>query len=397
MLVLLGAARAQVVGMVGRSVPPPQPQGVPAVPAASGVVIGTVIAQDTQRPARFAQVQLQSVAQVQKSLQGNGGGGGGMFGLGGSISVRTDVDGTFEADNVTPGDYYVTATATGYVAERTLLQAQVAAGADPAALLAQLPQVHVTADATSSVTVPIERGGALAGHVEWEDGSAAAGVSVQAVPSTTAAALPAGLRGLGAGFGIAGSSENTDDKGNFRLSGLASGDYLVQVTISPGTQIRTDGRSGHYTSPIRVYAPGVFRKVDAKAVNVRAGDERTDVRLIVDLRGLHTVSGSAASSNPGDAVASGRVTLVDSSDASLMIQGEIGAGGIFRVPYVPKGSYTLHVSGASTQANGGFRGRGSQSSTTSAVTFQPFSQPLIVGDSDVSGVAVELTPVKAQP
>ncbi len=358
----------------------------------TGVVIGTVVAQDTQRPARFAQVLLQSVAQVQQSLQGNGSGGGFGFG-GGAISVRTDVDGTFEADNVAPGDYYVTATATGYIAERTLLQAQVAAGGDPAAVVAALPQVHVTAEATSSVTVSIQRGGALAGHVEWEDGSPAAGVSVQAVPSTTAKALPAGLRGLGAGFGTAGSSENTDDKGNFRLSGIVSGDYLVQVTISPGTQIRTDGRSGQYTPPIRVYAPGVFRRIDAKPVNVRAGDERTDVRMIIDLRGLHVVSGSASSASAGNAVASGRVTLTDASDSSVTIQGSIGSAGTFRLPYVPKGSYTLQVSGASSQAISGFRGRGGQVSSPPAVSYRPYSQALVVGDADVSGVGVTLTPV----
>jgi len=366
------------------------PQQVQAAPGPTGVVIGTVVAQDTQRPARFAQVQLQDVAQVQGSVQGIGGGG---FG-GGSISVRTDVDGTFEADNIAPGDYYVTATAIGYVAERTLMQAQIAAGADPTALLASLPQVHVAANATSSVTVSMQRGGALAGHVEWEDGSPAAGVAVQALPSTTAVTTPAALRGFG-NFGGNASFATTDDKGNFRLSGMPSGDYVVLATIQPGTQ--TGGASRNvpqFTSPIRIYAPGVFRKTDAKPVNVRAGDERTDLRIVLDLRGLHIVSGSAASNNPGNAVASGRVSLTDTGDASVTIQGNISSSGTFRLPYVPAGNYTLQISGASTQANNsGFRGRGSQSSTTPAVTFQPFSQAITVGNSDLSGVAISLTPV----
>jgi hypothetical protein len=375
------------VGMARAQSAPPQLVRVEPAPTPTGVVIGTVVAQDTQRPARFAVVQLQSVQQMQSSVQGNGGGVV-TFG-GGGVSVRTDVDGTFEADNVPVGDYYVTAMATGYVAERTLMQAQVAAGADPMAVLAQLPQVHVTADATSNVTVPIQRGAALAGHVEWEDGSAAAGVTVSAVAAVNAA-LPQGLR---AGQNFGSSYGSTDDRGNFRLSGLPSGDYLVMVTITPSTQGGFGRGGAKFTSPIRVYAPGVFRKVDAKAVNVRAGDERTDIRMVLDLRLLRTVSGSAASSNPGLNVASGRVTLTDASDASLTIQGSISAGGTFRLPYVPSGSYTLQVSGASTQANGGYR-RGGAGSTgsTPATSFQPLSQALVVGDADVSGVALSLTP-----
>jgi hypothetical protein len=384
------------VGMVwAQTAPPPQPPQLVRVPTAqpaNGVVIGTVIAQDTQRPARFAQVQLINAAQVQSSLQGNG--GGADFGFaGGSVNLRTDVDGTFEADNVAVGDYYVTATATGYIAERALLQAQVAAGGDPAALLASLPQVHVTADATSSVTVSMQRGGALAGHIEWEDGSAAAGVSVTATPSTAAASLPGALRGLG-NFGGGTPFAQTDDRGNFRMSGIVSGDYLVMATIQPSAQTGGFGRGGaQFTSPIRVYAPGVFRKADAKPVNVRAGDERTDLRMVLDLRLLRTVSGSASSSNPGLNVASGRVSLTDASDSSLTIQGSISASGTFRLPYVPSGSYTLQVSGASTQASGGYRRGGASSSATPATSFQTLSQTLVVGDADVSGVALSLTPV----
>jgi hypothetical protein len=382
----VGMARAQ-------SAPPQLVRVEPQQQTPTGVVIGTVLAQDTQRPARFAQVQLISAAQVQSSLQGDGGGAAFGFG-GGSVNLRTDVDGTFEAENVAVGDYYVTATATGYIAERALLQALVAAGGDPAALLGSLPQVHVTANATSSVTVTMQRGGALAGHGEWEDGSAAAGVSVSATPSTANAALPGALRGLG-NFGGGTPFATTDDRGNFRMSGMPGGDYLVIATIQPGTQSGGFRRGAQFTSPIRVYSPGVFRKVDAKAVNVRAGDERTDVRMVLDLRRLRTVSGSATSSNPGLNVVSGRVTLTDASDSSVTIQGAILPSGTFRLPYVPSGNYTLQVTGASTQANSGFgrRGGASSSSSVPVTSFQPLSQALLVGDADVSGVALSLTPV----
>jgi septal ring-binding cell division protein DamX len=100
------------------------------------------------------------------------------------------------------------------------------------------------------------------------------------------------------------------------------------------------------------------------------------------------------SSSPGQTVASGRVALTDASDSSLQIQGSIGTQGQFKLPYVPPGTYTLQISGASTAvANNGFNRRGGNS--TAGVSFQPFSQTLIVGETDVSGVAATLIPVAA--
>jgi hypothetical protein len=386
--VLDGGAWAQDVGPV----PPVRvgtAQGIVTLTAA-GTVTGTVMAQDTQRPVRFAQVQLQGVVAPSTASQSRSFGFGGGTG---SVNLRTDVDGTFVAGGVAPGDYYVTATATGYVSERAQMQAQVAAGADPNALLASLPQVHVTANATSNVVLTLVRGAALAGHVEWEDGSAAAGIAVQAAPSVANTALPSALRVV-QGFGGGTPYATTDDRGNFRMSGLPTGDYVVSATIQPTSQQGGFGRGGQYSAPIRIYAPGVFRKSAAKPVSVRAGDERTDVRLVLDLQGVHTVSGTVVSSSPGQTVASGRVALTDASDSSLQIQGSIGTQGQFKLPYVPPGTYTLQISGASTAvANNGFNRRGGNS--TAGVSFQPFSQTLIVGETDVSGVAATLIPVAA--
>jgi len=88
-----------------------QPGGPPV-----GSVTGHVIAQDTQKPVRFAQVTLQSVAAAAGGDEPRGGGGGGV------ASTRTDEEGNFTAANVAPGDYYVTAMAAGYISERAELQ-----------------------------------------------------------------------------------------------------------------------------------------------------------------------------------------------------------------------------------------------------------------------------------
>jgi len=299
-------------------------------------------------------------------------------------SARTEVDGTFLASGVPTGDYYVTAWAPGYVPERSILQAGVNAGLDPGALLAQIPVVHVTADATSNVTVTMQRGGTISGRILWEDGSPAAGLTVQAMSTDANVALPAVLAAIQSP-GVQ-TSAATDDRGGFRVSGLPSGNYVVMTVI----QNRAVGgfQRGGPPAVIRVYGSGFFHKADAKPINVRAGDERSDVRMVIDLHALRTLTGHATANSPGLSVASGRVSLTDPSDPTLQMQGTIDASGQFVVKYVPPGTYTLQVSGASTTASSQF-GRGR--SSTPGVSFQPYSQAVTVGDTDLSGVAVTLT------
>jgi hypothetical protein len=381
-LLAAGAVRAQVS------------QARPAADSPTGTVTGTVIAQDTERPARLAQVELVALPQT--------GAGGPMSG--GMVTARTDLDGVFTASHVPVGDYYVLATAAGYVPTGALLRAQVAAGADPIALLGALPQVHVAAENTSNVTVTMQRGGVIAGHVEWEDGSPVSGVSVNAASTAATPALPQAVMGvLSAGGGR--PLALTDDRGNFRIVDLASGDYLVQVLVDIGG--RFGASPGYYLqqapSRVRVFAPGVFRSGDGKAVSVRAGDERTDARVVIDLRGLHTVSGHASSLSPGETVAAGAAYLTDTTDNTLQIQSQIEADGSFKLRFVPPGTYTLRITGGNSVAPsfGNFRGgrsgdRDNAGRQPRGVAFQDFATTITVSDTDVTGVAVSLVPVQSQ-
>jgi hypothetical protein len=284
----------------------------------------------------------------------------------------------------------VTASALGFMPERALLLAAVKNGSDPAQLLAGLPIVRVSADSTSNVTVTLQRGGTLAGRLVWEDGSAATGVQVSAVSTSAAAQLPTPLQGLQlGGYGLL---AQTDDRGDFRIAGLPSDDYQLQAVIQSRPQLGNFGGRNGAPSTLRVYAPGVFRKSAAKAYSVRAGDERNDVRMVIDLRGLRTVSGHVNSSNSGQNVASGRITVTDSIDTSLSLLGMINADSSFSIRYVPPGNYTLTISGASTRVANGFRG--GSTSTTPSVSFQPLSQPIVVTDADLSGFTATLVPVQ---
>jgi hypothetical protein len=378
--------------------PPPQVAGIArgvgqAQQGPTGSVSGRIVFGDTQAPARFAQVVLIPVQSVQTDSRPGGGFRG--FNMGGN--GRTDLDGNFTLANVAVGDYYVSGQAPGYISETAILQARAAEGADADALLAGLPTAHVTAGTMATVNVSLSRGATVAGHLQWDDGSPASGVQVSASmvsagTTATAAFNQAGGRGgFAGGFAGASSGGFTDDRGEFRISGLAPGVYTVRVTL----QAPASGGSPTFmqrAQTITLYAPGKVRRADAQTFTLHAGEERDDLQMVLNLRALHTVTGRVGAAS-GPEPESGSVRLVDTTDSTLSRTASLAADGSFALTYVPAGNYTLSVSGASTTPLSSFGGRrGGSTSSSPGVAFQPFSETLSVTDTDVSGVAVNLTP-----
>jgi hypothetical protein len=278
---------------------------------------------------------------------------------------------------VTPGDYFVIATAGGYISAAAALQTALATGADPRSALSALPQVHVSANVASTVNLSLQRGGVITGKLQWDDGTPASGVQVSATPEATTAnpSMPGptmtGLEG--------GGRTISDDRGEFRLAGLPPGSYIVAAAMTvpvPGSPAGV-GR----TFNVMMYSPGKARRSDAKAVAVTATEERDEASFTLDLKSFHSVSGQASSTS-GPSVSSGSVRLVDTVDSSLMRPAMIGSDGSFSVSYVPEGTYTLEVSAGSATAT-----------SRSRTSFQPAKTTVTVTDSDVTGVNVDVSPV----
>ena len=395
------APAAGVQGMVGQS----QASRVPAVnfgqqanSGPTGSVSGRVVLGDTQLPARFAQVVLIPVENVETDARP----GGGFRGLGAGGQGHTDLDGQFTINGVAAGDYYVAGQVTGYISQTAILQARAAEGADAQGLLNSLPVAHVSGGGQATVNLALTRGGTIAGRVVWDDGSPAAGIQVSsqmvtAGTSSTAAVNQAGGRGIALnGFGFGGGSGGfTDDRGSFRVTGLAPGTYVIRVTVQAPMATPAGNGPANFSrvQSIVLYAPGKMRRADAQVFTIHEGEERPDVQMVLDLHALHTVSGRVGATS-GPEPQSGSVRLADPTDGTLNRTAVVASDGSFTLTYVPSGSYTLTVSGASTNpagGNGGGRGRGGQSSTP-GTTFQPYSGSLTVTDTDLSGVAITLTP-----
>lgn len=354
------------------------PQNSNAQPS-GGVLTGHVVCEDTQRAARFARVNLMPVR------QGNEGGqerfGGPMRGQQGGFA-RTDVDGNFRIVNVSPGDYYVQASLVGYLSLRQVVTEEVVAGMAPADILARLPIVHVDANGGGPVTVTLERGASVGGQVLWTDGTPAAGVNVMAM-ALQQVQMPAALGSLpmfgGSSFAM------TDDRGRFRLSGIAPGDTVVVANIDGAATSPT----GEATGIMRVYAPGVFRRKDSPPMTLHRGDERDDVRIVVDMTQLHTVSGRVSTTGMSG-VFSGFVRISDPDDGSLNLNGQVQPDGSFAVPFVPSGNYSLAVNariGDPAPAPGRRGGNTTQ--------LQGYQGSVMVTDTNVGGIAITLLPPAA--
>ena len=194
-------------------------------------VTGRVTCSDTQRAARFATVTLIGTD------RGDGGAGSGTvgFGFGRRVTARTDMDGNYYGaggagrllrDGVGDGVCVAGGGGGGEVAlgrECGRSAGDVAAGA-------------CGGGGRGTANITLDRGGVIQGKLQWDDGTPAAGVNVSVQSTTSAAGAPTDLTRvvsqLGGGFGGGlGGFQTSDDRGMFRITGLAPGSYWVRATM----------------------------------------------------------------------------------------------------------------------------------------------------------------------
>jgi hypothetical protein len=311
----------------------------------------------------------------------------------------TDDNGRFSIDGLPAGRFTLSAKKPAY------LPATYGASRPgrPGIELAIASGQHVT-----NLSIVMTHGAAIAGVIRDNKGlplsNARVSITRRLPDGTLAPALTA----------------TSDDRGHYRIFGLAPGEYLVTATQSsliattagaPTTAEmdatlaalrarRAGGRPAGASTPalpeIRsvnlapVFFPGVLSPADAVPVKVAAGDDRRGTDITIRFGRTATITGVVAPSVDADTVA---LTLtVKGSDVPLVAAGAIAQArasqdGTFTFTNVNPGSYTLQARTITAAPSGGV------SPIAPGSLFWGRTDVDINGE-DVRGVVVSLQPTR---
>jgi Carboxypeptidase regulatory-like domain len=253
------------------------------------------------------------------------------------LQAVTDQDGRYSLEELEPGPYRLTVQKTGYVP------------LDPASV----PTYWVLAGQSLDVaTVSLQKGGVVAGRVLDSFGEPMVDISVRAVKP-------------GAAIDRMGEANRTNDLGEFRVFGLAAGEYIIAASPRP---FGSDALSRTMVSS--TFYPGTSDPSAAQVLTVRAGQTVAGIEFRTVMASTFRVSGTVVD-ELGMPVVGATVVLAGDSRAS----GGIAAGivgetrsdgaGVFSINAVMSGKYY-------------------------ATAKMPASDPVqvIVTDADVPGVTI---------
>jgi hypothetical protein len=239
-------------------------------------------------------------------------------------SRRTGADGLYEVRGVSPGAYRVTFIPSG---TRALHLTQNFGDEGPVAPLRARPPARLTlrSGETKDVSAALSRGLAIEGRVVDERGEPVANADVIASLADGPSYVPAGR------------SRVTDDRGSFRLFGLAAGAYRVCALPSPES-VPTGGPTDRFVQACYPEDPENGRAVtltsrDASGVVIQLRRSRT-----------FTLTGLAVDSS-GAPVERGSLQLMSAGADPVSPSWSIDftGGGSFIGRSIPPGDYVLVV------------------------------------------------------
>lgn len=177
---------------------------------------------------------------------------------------------------------------------------------------------------TAPVTLRLSRAAAIVGNVYDEPGRVVRGATVAAV----------GLRdvdGAARRLPVADPVE-TDDRGSYRIYGLAPGCY--SVVLLP------DGESPGGSTFAPVYFPGTVDPAEARSFELAAGESRSGTDLSEHPVGTGQVRGRVADIPPDWRLGQVAVTLLSAAGLQAQVAtARVGEAGDFDFTGIPAGNY----------------------------------------------------------
>jgi len=298
------------------------PAGAPTnqrgTPAGTVVVSGRIVDRVDGTPIPFARVEMRVGTSLGASQLG---------------SARADERGEFRVERLTAGGYYLAVAAPGYAVAYFSSKGSTS-----------VPPGDVLNVADNQQLMPLEirlaRGGVITGHVTNQFGVPAAGAFLN-LRQTTGRGGPSPFY-LQQGA----TSFVTDSNGDYRLYGLAEGEYLVAAQmLGSGDNLRVGSTDAPRVGHPRVFYPGTTDQAEARPVVVRPGEERSGVDIQLRLVPLLSVSGTVAvagNANRSELQMSLRPVTGD-SDGSVFVSRRNDNG--FEARDVPPNRYWLTAFG----------------------------------------------------
>lgn len=308
----------------------------------TGVIRGTVVAGDTGRPLRRAQIVVAGIG----------------LGQDGRRTTSTGIDGSFTVKDLVAARYRVTVTRGGYL---QLEYGQRRPGEQGRPI--QLAEGEVI----EKVDFALPRMGGISGRITDENGEAIEGVNVYVMRSL----FYEGQRKLVP----VGGNVRTDDEGNYRIPRLAPGTYQVMASTKETWTVVQSGQEVLF-GYMPTYFPGTSTPTDARQVKVGLGEQIAAIDISLVPGRTAKVSGTALDSRgkPFTRVRmSEEVRGIDFASFGGGPSAPVAADGTFTIRDVAPGEYNLQATSD-----------GSGPDNPAEVA----AQPLVVGGSDIEGLVL---------
>jgi protocatechuate 3,4-dioxygenase beta subunit len=288
--------------------PPVPPRDGPVSATGTSTIRGRITASDTGQPLRNVQVRVIAMTPTT---------------LGEPRAAVTGDDGRYELTELPAGRYQLNASKGSYVDVQYGQRRPFERGR---------PIELTAAQTLSDVDFVMPRGAAIEGRVVDEAGEPVAGAWI----SLSRYRYRNGARRLEPRYG-----DSTDDRGEFRVFGIAPGDYYLIASID-----EHDFGSSDRVRYVPTYYPGVMAAVDAQPVEITLGQELTGITLTLLRATTASVSGvvrPADSRSPGLFAFVAASPISESSVYSAFAQAIAGADGSFTIGGLLPGSYALEA------------------------------------------------------
>jgi hypothetical protein len=271
---------------------PGEPEGE-AEPNRS-TVRGRAVYEETGRPARRARVMLLEERAAPST--------------GATSTGLTNARGEFEVRRVKAGRYLVAVLAPGVLTPYSFFTPGESSSASRSLAEARKYFDEIVVDGVGDLEVSLKarRGAAISGRVTYEDGAPAISATV------------ALYRRADGQFVRVPSTEQADDRGVYRFTSLAPGEYCVSVSepVVHGGEGTDEAMAkanaiayGAGGSLIATFYPAATTLRSSTPLRVEAGQEKDGVDITIVERELHTLSGSVRARTGNKPVAGARVNI----------------------------------------------------------------------------------------